>query len=223
MMKQLVFVIDGLIVAKRKSNLSLFQAKQHDSKLVDLFVSWNRMYIFSRKDTFTDSELDNFQVRHDSILNYLQKITSPPSIKKHRQIRTLGGIEGSFTLDTFNDFVDEYRTTHFLALEAEKAFEVLIDSLNQYFDLIENITDKDVEATIIKWYTSAFIREVDTIRAKSNYYNAPAFSDIAINMNEEEAEKYNTIDGVCFAKILMLFGLKIPGHDEQELALVHCN
>ncbi|PKK56601.1 hypothetical protein RhiirC2_799672 [Rhizophagus irregularis] len=155
-------------------------------------------------------------VRHDSILNYLQKITSPPSIKKHRQIRTLGGIEGSFTLDTFNDFVDEYRTTHFLALEAEKAFEVLIDSLNQYFDLIENITDKDVEATIIKWYTSAFIREVDTIRAKSNYYNAPAFSDIAINMNEEEAEKYNTIDG-----ILMLFGLKIPGHDEQELALVH--
>ncbi|PKC74706.1 hypothetical protein RhiirA1_387897 [Rhizophagus irregularis] len=300
MMKQLVFVIDGLIVAKRKSNLSLFQAKQHDSKLVDLFVSWNRMYIFSRKDTFTDSELDNFQkmiidwankfinlftpiadtemkypklhnwqhhiidairnygaingfttetyeslhkfyikapyrmsnrrdatsqiinlVRHDSILNYLQKITSPPSIKKHRQIRTLGGIEGSFTLDTFNDFVDEYRTTHFLALEAEKAFEVLIDSLNQYFDLIENITDKDVEATIIKWYTSAFIREVDTIRAKSNYYNAPAFSDIAINMNEEEAEKYNTIDGVCFAKILMLFGLKIPGHDEQELALVH--
>ncbi|CAB4387256.1 unnamed protein product [Rhizophagus irregularis] len=136
-------------------------------------------------------------VRHDSILNYLQKITSPPSIKKHRQIRTLGGIEGSFTLDTFNDFVDEYRTTYFLALEAEKAFEVLIDSLNQYFDLIENITDKDVEATII--------------------------NDIAINMNEEEAEKYNTIDGVCFAKILMLFGLKIPGHDEQELALVHCN
>ncbi|EXX57401.1 hypothetical protein RirG_207510 [Rhizophagus irregularis DAOM 197198w] len=160
-------------------------------------------------------------VRHDSILNYLQKITSPPSIKKHRQIRTLGGIEGSFTLDTFNDFVDEYRTTHFLALEAEKAFEVLIDSLNQYFDLIENITNKDIEATIIKWYTSAFIREVDTIRAKSNYYNAPAFSDIAINMNKEEAEKYNTIDGVCFAKILMLFGLKIPSHDEQELALVH--
>ncbi|UZO27203.1 uncharacterized protein OCT59_019408 [Rhizophagus irregularis] len=275
MMKQLVFVIDGLIVAKRKSNLSLFQAKQHDSKLVDLFVFWNRMYIFSRKDTFTDSELDNFQKmiidwankfinlftpiadtemkypklhnwQHhiiDAIRNYgtingfttetyesLHKFyikapyrmsnrrdaTSQIINLKHRQIKTLGGIEGSFTLDTFNDFVDEYRTTHFLALEAEKAFEVLIDSLNQYFDLIENITDKDVEATIIKWYTSAFIREVDTIRAKSNYYNAPAFSDIAINMNEEEAEKYNTIDG-----ILMLFGLKIPGHNEQELALVH--
>jgi hypothetical protein len=39
------------------------------------------------------------------------------------------------------------------------------------------------------------------VRAKSNYYNAPAFSDIAINMNEEEAKEYNTVDGMCFAKV----------------------
>lgn len=63
MMKQLVFVVDGLITTKHKSSfLNLSQAKQKDEKLVDLFVSWNRMYIFSRKDTFTDSELDKFQV-----------------------------------------------------------------------------------------------------------------------------------------------------------------
>lgn len=76
-------------------------------------------------------------MQHNSILNYLQKIASPLSIKKHHQISTLGGIEGSFTLDTFNNFVGEYKTTYFLASEAEKAFEVLIDSLNQYFDLIK--------------------------------------------------------------------------------------
>lgn len=62
MMKQLIFVIDGLIIAKYKSNLNQNQVKQCDKKLVDLFLSWNKMYIFSRKDTFTDSELNNFQV-----------------------------------------------------------------------------------------------------------------------------------------------------------------
>ena len=62
MMKQLVFVIDGLIIMKHKKNLDQNQAKQKDKNLVDLFVYWNRMYIFSRKDTFTDSGLDKFQV-----------------------------------------------------------------------------------------------------------------------------------------------------------------
>jgi hypothetical protein len=62
MMKQLVFVIDGLIVAKHKPDLKSSQAKLYDKKLVVLFVSWNKMYIFSRKETFTDSELAKFQV-----------------------------------------------------------------------------------------------------------------------------------------------------------------
>ncbi|PKC06940.1 hypothetical protein RhiirA5_418869 [Rhizophagus irregularis] len=161
-------------------------------------------------------------VRHDSILKYLQRITSPsPFIKhRHRSSSLLGGFEDSFVLSDFNKFVNEYKTKHFLAFEAEKAFDILIDSLNQYFDMIQDITEDDVEATIIKWYTNAFIGGTDTIRAKSNYYNLPAFSSIAINMDEREAETYNTFNGLCFAKLLMLFSLKIPGHEEQELALI---
>jgi len=62
MMKQLIFVIDGLIVAKHKPELRSSLAKQYDCKLVDLFILWNRMYIFSRKESFTESELNHFQV-----------------------------------------------------------------------------------------------------------------------------------------------------------------
>lgn len=39
------------------------------------------------------------------------------------------------------------------------------------------------------------------MHAKSEYYNTPAFSNVAINMNEEEAEDYYTVDGMCFAKV----------------------
>ena len=63
MMKQLVFVVDGLIITKHKPNLNLNQIKNLNNNLVDLYVSWNRMYIFSRKETFSDSELNDFQVK----------------------------------------------------------------------------------------------------------------------------------------------------------------
>lgn len=84
---------------------------------------------------------------------------------------------------------------------------MFIDSLNEYFDFIEDITDEDVEKTLIKWYTNAFVGGTDIVRAKSNYYNASAFSNIAINMNEEEAEEYNTVDGICFAKVNLIINL----------------
>ncbi|PKY60074.1 hypothetical protein RhiirA4_430853, partial [Rhizophagus irregularis] len=130
------------------------------------------------------------------------------------------GIKESFLLSDFNEFINEYKATHHLAQEDEKAFDVLIEALNQYFDLIEGINDDDVKATLIKWYTNASIG-IDTVRANTKYYNAPTFSNVAINMNEEEAENYHTVDGTCFAKLLMLFSLKIPGHEEKNLALVN--
>jgi hypothetical protein len=39
------------------------------------------------------------------------------------------------------------------------------------------------------------------IRAKSMYYNELAFSDVSINMSEEESEDYNTDEGACFGKV----------------------
>ena len=78
---------------------------------------------------------------------------------------------------------------------------MLIDSLNKYFDYIKNITDGDVKKTLIKWYTNTFIRRTDTIQAKSNYYGISAFSNVAINMDEKEAENYNIFNGTYFAKV----------------------
>ncbi|CAG8691922.1 12376_t:CDS:2, partial [Funneliformis mosseae] len=70
---------------------------------------------------------------------------------------------------------------------AEKAFDIFIDSSNKYFDLIEDITDKDIRKTLI--------------------------NNVTINMKEKEAKDYNTINNVCFAKLLMLFSLIIPGYE----------
>ena len=62
MMRQLVFVVDGIIVSLHKPDFTTSQAKKMDEKLVQLYVDWNNMYIFSRKDEFTESDLKAFQV-----------------------------------------------------------------------------------------------------------------------------------------------------------------
>lgn len=61
MMRQLVFVIDGIIITLYKSDFTINQAKSMDKRLVQLYVDWNKMYIFSRKDEFTESDLETFK------------------------------------------------------------------------------------------------------------------------------------------------------------------
>ena len=61
-MRQLVFVIDGIIISLHKPSYTTNQAKNMDKKLVQLYIDWNKMYIFSRKDEFTESDLKIFKV-----------------------------------------------------------------------------------------------------------------------------------------------------------------
>jgi hypothetical protein len=62
MMRQLVFVTDGIIIIHHKPSYTTTQARNMDKILVQLYVNWNQMYIFSRKDEFTESDLKSFKV-----------------------------------------------------------------------------------------------------------------------------------------------------------------
>lgn len=62
MMRQLVFVVDSIIKTKHKSDCTVNRAKNMDKKLTQLYVNWNMMYIFSRKDEFMESDLITFKV-----------------------------------------------------------------------------------------------------------------------------------------------------------------
>ena len=62
MMRQLVFVVDGIINKLHKPNYTTYQVNNIEKELVKLYVDWNKMYIFSRNDEFTESDLKNFKV-----------------------------------------------------------------------------------------------------------------------------------------------------------------
>jgi hypothetical protein len=71
MMRQLVFIVDGIIITLHKSDYTVNQAKYMDKQLVQLYVHWNKMYIFSRKDEFTESDLKTFKVSKFNHIIYI--------------------------------------------------------------------------------------------------------------------------------------------------------
>ena len=71
MMRQLVFLVDGIIITLHKPDYTVNQTKYMDKQLVQLYVDWNKMYIFSRKDEFTESDLKTFKVSKFNYIIYI--------------------------------------------------------------------------------------------------------------------------------------------------------
>ena len=118
----------------------------------------------------------------------------------------MNGLLGTFFLKDFDTFFDNYKSENTLANEALLALEHFIPSLNEFFDLCDNLSKETVRETKISWYGYANISSSgDYIRAKSKYYNEPSFSDVLINMSEEEAEDYNMHEGACFGKVYNIY------------------
>ena len=63
MMKVFIFVIEGIITKHHKETIELETAKRHDIALVEVFYRWNKMYIYSKRDCFSESDLEKFKVR----------------------------------------------------------------------------------------------------------------------------------------------------------------
>ena len=57
-MKQMIFVLDNLYNGNDKGVDNFIS----NNELVKLYESWNKMYIISRSEEFSDDDLNKFQV-----------------------------------------------------------------------------------------------------------------------------------------------------------------
>lgn len=62
MMKVFPFVMNGIIIKHHKSSITTAKAKRIDNSLVDVYYYWNKMYLYSRREYFVESELEIFDV-----------------------------------------------------------------------------------------------------------------------------------------------------------------
>ena len=70
-------------------------------------------------------------------------------------------------LENFDMFINLYKNSNFLMPEANKRFFVLLNMLNNFCDIIEELTENDIKSSIIKQYNKATISSTDIIQAKN--------------------------------------------------------
>ena len=68
MMKVFMFVIEGIITMHCKPSIKLKTAKRYDDALVDVFYRWNKMYLYSRREYFSESDLEEFKVVYANVV-----------------------------------------------------------------------------------------------------------------------------------------------------------
>jgi len=122
----------------------------------------------------------------------------------------MNGLLGKFSLENFEEFFNNYKVNNTLVQEASTALDQFILSLNEFFDLCEDLSEEMIMGnTEVSWYSYANVElSGDYIRAKSMYYNEPSFSDVSINMSGEEIEDYNMDMGVFFGMVYVYLLIK---------------
>src|SRR5205814_4429199 len=102
----------------------------------------------------------------------------------------MNGLLDKFSLENSEEFFNNYKVNNTLAQEASTALDQFILSLNEFFDLCEDLfKEMLIGNTEVSWYGYANVKSNgDYIKAKSIYYNEPSFSDMLINMSGEEIE-----------------------------------
>ncbi|CAG8841449.1 754_t:CDS:2, partial [Gigaspora margarita] len=143
------------------------------------------------------------KVQHQNIIKYLHQLKEP-MIKSEKQMQhALIGNSGTFNLSEFDKFVNSYKRLHQLAPEALDSFDHLLLALDEFFNSLHNILRIDNMEIFITWYNSAISSSRDIVRTMPNYYNYVQFDNVLVNVNKEMGQ-YNTYDGACFAKVLMV-------------------
>ncbi|GES75412.1 hypothetical protein GLOIN_2v1783703 [Rhizophagus clarus] len=198
LMKVMIFVIDNLY---DENNNEVDNFINNDD-FMKLYKYWNEMYILSRYEEFSESDLEKF---NDAIHRWAWmfvkafKFVSPFNLKLPKlhswvyhiidSIRSYGAING-YTTETYK-------------------------SLYKYFVKIPyRISNKkDVEPQLLQ----TIKRQAISIRMSQHsmqihflmkkkilYHNKVWFSDIAISMDSEESNDYISDKGLCYGQALLL-------------------
>ncbi|RGB38455.1 hypothetical protein C1646_755712 [Rhizophagus diaphanus] len=99
----------------------------------------------------------------------------------------------------------------------------LPQGINSYFEIFENIsiTEFEKENINIILFESLKLPNGNIVRASDSFYNAPFYSDIRIQMSDEEASDYETDNEKCYGKISLLLQIVIKESNVYNLAFVN--
>ncbi|RHZ77311.1 hypothetical protein Glove_181g55 [Diversispora epigaea] len=101
----------------------------------------------------------------------------------------------------------------------------MIKGFNQFLkcfdDFLDNILEvKNIKECDIIIYGTATLENGSIIRAKNKFHDKPWFSNVAISMDSNESSDYQSDEGLCYGKILLMAKIEIEEKPPLNLALV---
>ncbi|RHZ64531.1 hypothetical protein Glove_323g40 [Diversispora epigaea] len=122
-----------------------------------------------------------------------------------------------FDFDLSESMIEQNKKDLNLDKKMIKGFEKFIDCLKVYLNILNIIS---AEGCRIKIYSSVTLKNGAILRTKNDFHHRPWFSNIAVNMNEEELSEYLSDKGICYAQTLLITEIRLPNKSPMHLALV---
>ncbi|RHZ83388.1 hypothetical protein Glove_95g46 [Diversispora epigaea] len=250
LMKVMVFVVDNLY-EENKNNVEDFVENR---KLSEVYAKWNKMYMMSRSEIFTESDLKNFQFSaingyttetYESLYKDFVKIPYRMSNKKNTEDQIIKTLKRQDIINVINKKQKKKKPTKLLNFSS-KLFETKLTEAYIYFcekindlnindnmikgfdqflecfnDFLENILEiKDIKECDIIIYGMATLENGSIIEAKNKFHDKPWFSNVAISMDSNKSSDYQSDEGLCYGKILLMTKIEIKEKSLLNLALV---
>ncbi|RHZ50763.1 hypothetical protein Glove_492g3 [Diversispora epigaea] len=122
-----------------------------------------------------------------------------------------------FDFDLSESMIEQNKIDLNLDKKMIKGFEKFIDCLKVYLNILNIIS---AEGCRIKIYSSVTLKNGAILHTKNDFHHRPWFSNIAVNMNEEELSEYLSDKGICYAQTLLITEIRLPNKSPMHLALV---
>ncbi|RHZ86324.1 hypothetical protein Glove_52g73 [Diversispora epigaea] len=144
-------------------------------------------YRLSNKKEVEKQIMEN--IRHRAIVsrNRVEKTKTPMAFVYTAKL---------FDFDLSESIIEQNKIDPNLDKKMIKGFEKFIDCLKVYLNILNIIS---AECCRIKIYTVT-LKNGTILRTKNDFHHRPWFSNIAVNINEEELSEYLSDKGICYAQ-----------------------
>jgi hypothetical protein len=101
----------------------------------------------------------------------------------------------------------------------------MINGFKQFLECFDSFLEDilkvdDIEECDIIIYGTVTLENGSIIRATNKFHNKPWFSNVAISMDPDESLDYQSDEGLCYGKILLMTKIEIEKKPPLNLALV---
>ncbi|RHZ50269.1 hypothetical protein Glove_502g47 [Diversispora epigaea] len=210
LMKVMVFVVNNLY-EENKNNVEDFI---ENKKLSEVYAKWNKMYMISR----SESDLENFQ------FGTINRYTTETYESLHKNF-----VKISYRMSNKKNVEDQIMKTKKptkLLNFSSKLFETKLTEAYIYF--CEKINDPNINDNMIKGFDQFLecfddflenILEIKDIK-ECDIIIYGTFNNVAILMDSNESSDYQSDEGLCYGKILLMAKIEIKEKSLLNLALV---